>query len=37
LLDPDRTIWENMMIAAYGDCAGRHRATVEAWPKSPAE
>ena len=34
LLDPDRSVWELAMIALYGDCAGRHRATVQAWPKA---
>jgi len=32
-VDPDRAIWENALISQYGDCAGRHRATVDAWPK----
>lgn len=36
MLDPARAVWENAMIALYGDCAGRHRAAVEAWPK-PAD
>ncbi|KQM21527.1 hypothetical protein ASE49_14045 [Novosphingobium sp. Leaf2] len=34
LVDPDRGTWEEAIIATYGDCAGRHRATVEAWPTS---
>lgn len=33
LTDPDRGFWEADMIAKYGDCAARHRATVDAWPK----
>jgi hypothetical protein len=32
LIDPDRAIWESMLIALYGDCAAKHRYTVEAWP-----
>lgn len=36
LIDPERAIWENTMIALYGDCAGRHHRTVGAWPK-PAD
>lgn len=30
LIDPDRVIWEAVLIAMYGDCASRHRATVAA-------
>ena len=33
LIDPARAVWELQIIAAYGDCASRHRHTVEAWPK----
>lgn len=32
LIDPDRALWEASLIAFYGDCAGRHHRTVEAWP-----
>lgn len=32
-LDPERSLWAETVIAMYGDCAGRHHATVEAWPK----
>lgn len=31
LTDPERAIWELEIIAKYGDCALRHRLTVEAW------
>lgn len=34
LIDPDRALWEASLIAFYGDCAGRHHRTVEAWPKN---
>jgi hypothetical protein len=33
LIDPERGAWELALIAAYGDCAGRHRHTVDAWPE----
>lgn len=33
LIDPERLVWEIMLIAAYGDCAAKHRHMVEAWPK----
>jgi len=33
MIDPARLIWELDAINAYADCAARHRATVEAWPK----
>jgi hypothetical protein len=32
LIDPDRSVWELALIAAYGDCAARHSAAVKAWP-----
>lgn len=32
LIDPDRALWEATLVALYGDCAGRHHRTVEAWP-----
>lgn len=31
LTDPERAIWELEMIAKYGDCAMRHRMTIDAW------
>lgn len=36
LLDPERSLWEEILIATYGECAGRHKRTVQAWPR-PAE
>lgn len=33
LVDPERLLWEVDLIAAYADCAVKHRLTVEAWPK----
>ena len=32
LADPERSFWEEEIVTAYGDCAGRHAATVRAWP-----
>jgi hypothetical protein len=32
LIDPPRAEWEAELMLAYGDCAARHRLTVEAWP-----
>jgi hypothetical protein len=32
MIDPDRLAWEASLIAAWGECAARHRLTVEAWP-----
>ncbi|EHJ62843.1 hypothetical protein NSU_0355 [Novosphingobium pentaromativorans US6-1] len=34
LIDPERSIWENALISLYGECAGRHHRTVEAWPST---
>lgn len=34
LIDPDRAIWEIEIMAKYGDCALKHRLTVEAWSKA---
>jgi hypothetical protein len=31
LSDPERAIWELEIIAKYGDCALRHRLTIDAW------
>ena len=31
LIDPDRLQWEADVVFAYGVCAARHRATIEAW------
>ena len=31
LLDPDRLQWEVDVLAAYEDCAVKHRLTVDAW------
>lgn len=31
LIDPDRMQWEADVVYAYGLCAARHRATVDAW------
>ena len=31
MLDPDRLIWEVEIVSAYGDCAARHRLSIEAW------
>lgn len=31
MTDPDRAIWEIEIIAKYGDCALRHRMTIDAW------
>jgi hypothetical protein len=33
MTDPERIVWEHNLISAYGDCAARHRLTVDAWPK----
>ncbi|QDH50432.1 hypothetical protein [Caulobacter phage RLK] len=33
-LDPARLEWELKVVAQYGDCAERHRRTVEAWPNA---
>jgi hypothetical protein len=33
---PDYDIWQmwvSSLIADYADCAGRHRKTVDAWPR----
>lgn len=30
-------LWSRAVIRAYDTCASRHDATVEAWPKGPAE
>ena len=37
LVDPERSFWEEQIISLYGDCAGRHRATVQAWPEDHGE
>ena len=34
LTDPDRATWEVDLIAKYGDCALKHRLTVEAWEEA---
>ena len=34
LIDPERAVWESALIAAYGDCAVKHRLTVEAWERA---
>ena len=34
LTDPERAIWEVDIIAKYGDCALRHKMTVEAWKQA---
>jgi hypothetical protein len=34
LTDPERAIWEIDIIAKYGDCALRHRRTIEAWEEA---
>ena len=34
LVDPERVIWEIELVAKYGDCARRHRMTVEAWEEA---
>ena len=34
LTDPDRATWEIDLIAKYGDCALKHRLTVEAWEEA---
>lgn len=34
LLDPERIIWEVELLAKYGDCAMKHRLTVEAWQEA---
>lgn len=31
LTDPERLQWEADVVYAYGVCAARHRATVQAW------
>lgn len=31
LVDPERLQWEADVVYAYGTCAARHRATVQAW------
>jgi hypothetical protein len=33
-VDPERVIWEIDVVAKYGDCALRHRKTVEAWQEA---
>lgn len=34
LIDPDRMQWEADLVYAYGECAARHRAAIEAWQKA---
>jgi hypothetical protein len=34
LTDPERAIWELEIIAKYGDCALRHKMTVDAWAQA---
>ena len=34
LVDPERVIWEVDTVAKYGDCAMKHRLTVEAWQEA---
>lgn len=34
LIDPDRAVWEVDIIAKYGDCALRHKMTVDAWKQA---
>jgi hypothetical protein len=34
LTDPERAIWEVEIIAKYGDCALRHKMTVDAWTQA---
>ena len=34
LIDPPRAEWEAELLLTYGDCAARHRLTVEAWPET---
>jgi hypothetical protein len=34
LIDPLRVEWEAEILLMYGDCAARHRLTVEAWPET---
>ena len=34
LIDPARALWESEMIAKYGDCAVKHRLTIEAWERA---
>lgn len=29
LVDPERSLWEEMIITLYGDCAAKHKHTVE--------
>ncbi|MCZ4340197.1 hypothetical protein O4H52_01165 [Sphingomonadaceae bacterium G21617-S1] len=36
-IDPDRARWEGDTLLAYAICAGKHRATVEAWDEARAE
>lgn len=36
LIDPERAAWEAELMLSYGDCAARHRLTVEAWPVANA-
>ena len=31
LIDPDRLQWEADVVYAYGVCAARHRAAIDAW------
>lgn len=33
LIDPARIEWEAELLTAYADCAARHLATVNSWPK----
>lgn len=33
MTDPERAIWESILIANYEVCAAMHWRTVEAWPK----
>ena len=33
LVDPARAQWEVDVLYAYADCAAKHRALAEAWPR----
>lgn len=33
LIDPPRAQWEADVVYAYADCAAKHRALAEAWPR----
>lgn len=33
-IDPERAAWEAETLLGYAICAGKHRATIEAWTEA---